>query len=122
MCKGGVTLFVTRERGEHVNMYHSMTDFFNAFMTVEMVDVDPKQVGLSNTLSCLMLCCYLRVLLTISASPCRLNRFCCIMAAGARGATGRSRAWPAGRGLGEGLLAGRTRAPRARFRCGREHG
>jgi len=28
------TLFVTRERGEHVNCFHSMTDFINAFQTL----------------------------------------------------------------------------------------
>lgn len=48
----GATLFVTRERGEHVNMYHSMTDFFNAFMTIEMIDVDPRSVRLTCLVAC----------------------------------------------------------------------
>jgi hypothetical protein len=39
-----VTVFVTRERGEHLNMYHSMTDFFNAFVSLEMLNIDPTQV------------------------------------------------------------------------------
>lgn len=37
-------MFVTRERGEHVNMFHSMTDFLNAFQSLEMLEIDPKNV------------------------------------------------------------------------------
>jgi len=39
-----VVLFVTRERGEHNNLYHSMTDFLNAFISLEMLRVRPQDV------------------------------------------------------------------------------
>jgi hypothetical protein len=41
----GTTLFVTRERGEHVNLYHSHTDFLNMFQTMEQLEVDPTQTS-----------------------------------------------------------------------------
>ena len=46
----GVTLFVTRERGEHRNVYHSMTDFLNAFIALGMLHINVKdvQVGFGN--------------------------------------------------------------------------
>jgi len=41
-------LLITRERGEHVNMYHATSDFFNAYLMVQIfnLDLDRTQVVL----------------------------------------------------------------------------
>ena len=41
----GVTLFVTRERGEHVNIAHTVTDWFAAFQALRVLAVDPARVA-----------------------------------------------------------------------------
>eukprot|EP00475_Leptophrys_vorax_P043076 TRINITY_DN8176_c0_g1_i2.p1 TRINITY_DN8176_c0_g1~~TRINITY_DN8176_c0_g1_i2.p1 ORF type:complete len:457 (-),score=124.48 TRINITY_DN8176_c0_g1_i2:105-1475(-) len=40
----GVTLLVTREMGEHKNMFHATTDFLNAFAMLEFFEEDPESV------------------------------------------------------------------------------
>jgi len=36
-------LLITRERGEHVNMYHATSDFFNAWMMMRIFNLDPHR-------------------------------------------------------------------------------
>lgn len=38
----GFVLVVTRERGEHLNLFHSATDWFNAFMAMVVLDLPPS--------------------------------------------------------------------------------
>lgn len=38
------TIFVTRERGEHCNMFHANTDWFQTFQMLQLFNLDPKQV------------------------------------------------------------------------------
>jgi len=41
-----VTLFITRERQEHANFFHAMTDFVNAYQALHMVGViDARREG-----------------------------------------------------------------------------
>jgi len=39
-----VTMFVTREKGEHVNMYHTLTDWYMAWQTLRVIHVSPDAV------------------------------------------------------------------------------
>ncbi|GAB5353573.1 hypothetical protein AAMO2058_000047200 [Amorphochlora amoebiformis] len=39
-----VTLFVSREKGEHVNMYHTLTDWYMAWQALRVVEISPDHV------------------------------------------------------------------------------
>ena len=39
-----VTMMVTREKGEHVNMYHTLTDWYMGWQTLKALSIDPKTV------------------------------------------------------------------------------
>ena len=44
--ESGVTFFVTRESGEHVNLYHAMTDFINIYHTMVLLQIQPSDVSI----------------------------------------------------------------------------
>eukprot|EP00474_Spongospora_subterranea_P011192 CRZ11650.1 hypothetical protein [Spongospora subterranea] len=41
----GTTLLITRERGEHFNLFHAATDWLNAFMSIVLLDVPFENVS-----------------------------------------------------------------------------
>mmetsp|Transcript_13408 Transcript_13408/g.32878 ORF Transcript_13408/g.32878 Transcript_13408/m.32878 type:complete len:610 (+) Transcript_13408:224-2053(+) len=44
VAEAAVTMFVTREKGEHVNMYHTLTDWYMAWQTLRVIGVAPGAV------------------------------------------------------------------------------
>ena len=42
----GVTFFVTRESGEHVNLFHSFTDFINIYQTMVMLGLEASDIAI----------------------------------------------------------------------------
>ena len=46
MHEAPITLFITRERKEHANLFHAMTDFLNAYQALHMLGViDARREG-----------------------------------------------------------------------------
>ena len=46
MHEAPITLFITRERNEHANLFHAMTDFLNAYQALHMLGViDARREG-----------------------------------------------------------------------------